>query len=201
MPSKKPDLPVSAELAAIAAKPRPARNRTPDIKCEKCDYIGRSKAELQEHLIEEHPTGVFGPDKQEEYLRLILAGEGRHTAARRLKVAPSTVARFVSLNPAFERAVLMAEEEYVEQVEARLYEAALNAEPWAVKEVLGKRNSKRWGTVPQEINVNHNGTVTQEVELGPQMSRIAQLMSNISARKALSEGTDVIDAEVVEDDV
>lgn len=198
---RNPDLPVNPELAALAAVPKPKRSRTPDVLCSKCEYIGRSNAEIAEHVIEKHPTGVFGPEKQEAYLKLILAGEGRHTAARAVGAAPATVARFMGLNAAYERAVLMAEEEYVERVEAILYTSALNAEPWAVKEVLGKRNSKRWGNVPTEINVNHSGTVEQRAELGPQLAKVAGIMANIEARRSLSAAPDVIDVEVVEDDV
>lgn len=201
MPNK-PDLPVNPELVAAVAKKRGRpRGRTADVLCDKpdCDYVGRSKAELAEHLIEVHPTGVFGPEKQDEYLAEILAGTGKHTAARRIKLAPSTVERFISLNPAFERAVKMAEEEYTEQVEAKLYEAALNAEPWAVKEVLSKRNSRRWGTIPQEINVNQRVEVTATHELSPQMARVAEIMSNLNARRALSGANDIIDAEIIEE--
>lgn len=197
------NLSIDPALAAAAAKAsQRTRSRTPDIHCDQsgCDFIGRSKPEMAEHLIDEHPTGVFGPDKQDEYISLILVGTGRHTAARKTGLSPSTVERFISVNPAFGRAVNMAEEEYVERIEQKLYDAGINGEPWAVKEVLSKRNSKRWGTVPQEIKVSHSVDIKGELNASPQMQRVSQILQDLNTRALMaSTAPEIIDAEIVDE--
>lgn len=188
------------KLIAAAEKKRAKRkDRNPEVPCPKCETVCNSKSELNEHIIDEHPTGTFTPDKQDEYVELLrLSGTGRHTAARKIGITPTAIVKFIDLNPAFGRAVVMAEEEFTERMEQELYAAAMEREPWALKEVLKKRSAKRWGDAPQEINVNVSGTVTTEIEAGPRAARIAAIEQRLKSR-ALMAGENIIEAEVIDE--
>lgn len=195
MPLKpNPELVAAAEAKRAQAS---RGKRPPDAVCTKCGDPFGSGAELEEHTIEKHPTGIFTPQVQEQFLMSLRDGKRRHSTARKLGVSPSLVAKFLELNPAFARAVQMAEEEYIELVETALYDAALNKEPWAVKEVLTKRNAKRWGDPGQKITVEHTGTVTHEIDDGHRAQQISTITERLRQR-ALMDGN-IIDAEIVED--
>ena len=112
----------------------------------------------------------FGPEVRVRFLDLIRAGMGRHAACRAIGIHPDTMRRYSRASQEFRDALSDAEEEAAEPVEAKLYEAAKNGEPWAVKEWLTKRMKARWGDV-QRTEINVTGTV--EIEPGPGMTAIA----------------------------
>lgn len=151
----------------------------------------------------ENPT-KFGPEVRETYLALIRAGHGRLSACRAVGVHPDTMRRFARHSEEFKQAMIDAEEEAAEPVEAKLYEAALAGEPWAVKEWLTKRNRARWGDPAQRVEVEVSGTVA--VEAGPGLEAVvgrvaAMQRALVERRAALMESGDIVDAVIVEGDL
>jgi hypothetical protein len=129
----------------------------------------------------------FGPDVRVRFLDLVRAGHGRHTACRAVGVSPDTFRRFYRADEEFRQAVADAEEEACEPIEAKLYEAAKEGEPWAVKEWLTKRNRARWGETAHKIEVEVTGQV--ELTAGPPVARVAELARMLEERRqVLAEG-------------
>lgn len=144
----------------------------------------------------------FGPEVRTEYLALLRAGHGRLWACRHLGIHPDTMRRFARASEDFRQQVADAEEEAAEPVEAKLYQAALEGEPWAVKEWLTKRSKARWGDESAKLEVTVSGTVS--VEAGPGLAgvigRVAAMQAQLEERRlALEEAGGVVDAEVIED--
>jgi hypothetical protein len=136
----------------------------------------------------------FGPEQRVRFLDLIRAGMGRQSACRAIDIHPETMRRYSRASQEFRDALADAEEEAAEPVEAKLYEAAKNGEPWAVKEWLSKRMKARWGETTR-VDVNVSGTV--EIEPGPGMTaiaaRVGALQQELEARRAaLVSAGDVI---------
>jgi transposase-like protein len=134
----------------------------------------------------------FGPDVRLQYLALLRAGHGRINAARSLGISPDTVRRYARASEEFRESVAEAEEEAAEPVEAKLYEAALAGEPWAVTKWLAARMRARWGEETRKVEVQH------VLEAGPGMTAIAARVGALAAelearRAALEEAGDVID--------
>lgn len=137
----------------------------------------------------------FGPEQRQRFLDLIRAGMGRQMACRSIGIHPETMRRYSRASQEFRDDLADAEEEAAEPVEAKLYEAAKNGEPWAVKEWLSKRMKARWGDI-NRVDINVSGTV--EIEPGPGMTaiaaRVAGLQAELAARRAALESADgVID--------
>jgi hypothetical protein len=102
--------------------------------------------------------------------------------------------RYARASEDFRQAVADAEEEAAEPVEAKLYAAALNGEPWAVKEWLTKRMKARWGETARQVDINVSGTVA--LEAGPGLAAISALAAELEARRAaLTEAGDVLDVD------
>lgn len=143
-----------------------------------------------------HDPYKFGPDVRARYLDLLRAGHGRQSACRAIGINIETMRRYARASEEFRQQVADAEEEAAEPVEAKLYAAALNGEPWAVKEWLTKRMRARWGEEARKVDINVSGTV--ELEAGPALRDVAALAAALEERKALLAG-DVIDVEVIEE--
>lgn len=136
----------------------------------------------------------FGPDVRSRYLDLIRAGHGRNSAARAVGINIETMRRYARASEDFRQELADAEEEAAEPVEAKLYAAALDGEPWAVKEWLTKRMRARWGEVARQVDVNVSGQV--QLEAGPGLVAIEGLARELEQRRAALEAAgDVIDAE------
>lgn len=123
------------------------------------------------------------------YLRLLRTGVGRHSAAAQAGVDPGTVVRYRTADPGFDEAAVRAEEEAAEPVQAKLYEAALDGQPWAVKLWLGRRAQGRaggasWAEEARSVEVSVNGRVEHTVELGPAAARVAELRARLEERTA-----------------
>lgn len=146
----------------------------------------------------------FGPEVRQRYLDLLAAGHGRYSACAAIGIHPETMRRFARASQEFREAVELAEEMAAEPVEAKLYEAAKNGEPWAVKEWLTKRSKARWGETAKQVDINVSGTV--ELEGGPGVraiaGRVAALQAALEERQRVLEaagGEDIVDAVVLED--
>lgn len=136
----------------------------------------------------------FGPDVRSRYLDLIRAGHGRNSAARAVGINIETMRRYARASEDFRQDLADAEEEAAEPVEAKLYAAALDGEPWAVKEWLTKRMRARWGETARQVDINVSGTVA--VEAGPGLAAISALAAELESRRAALEAAgDVIDVD------
>jgi len=128
------------------------------------------------------------------YLEWIRKGEGLSRAARLIGVSPASVREARKANLEFDEMVKAAEVEAAEPVEGKLYQAALQGEPWAVKLWLERRSSDRWSPAPQTVKVEHS--------LTPGTEQIVDLAQRLEARRqllGLNAGFEVLDADVVED--
>jgi transposase len=141
------------------------------------------------------PASKFTPENRAAYVALLRAGIGRRKAAANIGVAWRTVAEWRQGSSEFRDECEAAEAEATEEIEAVLFEAAKQREPWAVKEWLSKRDKERWG---DKVDINVSGTVNHEA--GPILERAAKLAERLEARRLeLGQGeSNFIDAEVVE---
>lgn len=131
------------------------------------------------------------------YLEWIRKGEGLSRSARRLGLDPKLFRDARRANEEFDEAVRAAEHEAAEPVENKLYEAALQGEPWAVKLWLERRSPERWNAPPIAVNVQHGLAPGTE-----QILALSQRLEERSKALGLSPGDgveEVIDAEVVEE--
>lgn len=121
------------------------------------------------------------------YLGLLAAGHGRFSAARACGVNPETVRRYMRASADFRDQVAEAEAEAAEPVEAKLYAAALDGEPWAVKEWLSKRARGRWGAEPAAASgVTVNVLAAGDVAVGTgRLSAVVELRRQLEERAAL----------------
>lgn len=99
------------------------------------------------------------PDLVERYLGEVRTGIPRISAARRVGVTARYVQSYANSNPEFMEALLEAEAEANEPVEAKLYECALAGEDWAIKLWLAKRDAQRWGGAEGGSGTTINGNV------------------------------------------
>lgn len=194
------------ELEAFAIKHKQSRALTRPIpsKCDECPEEFPSKFQLEEHVRLLHPKEPpFNDAKREEFLQKLRANVRFFAAAKAVKISPSTIKRAMKIDPAFAEAVELAEEEAAEKAEEKLWEQVEAGNMQAILKVLERRQQKRWGTEPQQINVNVSGTVTHVGAL-PHQNKIAELAQRARERQALREGTpalanpEIIDAEIVE---
>lgn len=130
----------------------------------------------------------FDAERRAAYLALLRTGYGRHEAAREVGVDPATVVRYRSADGPFDLEVVRAEEEAAEPVARKLYEAAREGQPWAVKLWLGRRAQGRAGGASWEdgvhrVEVSGQVGVAVEVELGPAAARVAELRARLEARR------------------
>ncbi|MGH7744422.1 MAG: hypothetical protein ACREQ5_06310 [Candidatus Dormibacteria bacterium] len=137
---------------------------------------------------------VLNREEVDCYLDLIRKGEGLSRAARRLNVDPRTMRDNRKMNPEFDEMVKMAEAEAAEPVEIKLYQAALDGEPWAVRMWLERRSSERWSAPAASVNVN------VQAGLAPGTERLLALAAQLEARRAMlmpgpPDGANVIDVE------
>lgn len=135
------------------------------------------------------PPPRFDESRRDVYLRLLREGRGRHQAAREVGVDPGTVVRYRAADAAFDEEATRAEEEAAEPVQAKLYEAALDGQPWAVKLWLGRRAQGRaggasWAEESRSVDVRVSGEVEHRVELGPAAARVAELRARLEERQA-----------------
>ena len=132
----------------------------------------------------------FDEEARGKYLALLSAGHGRFSAARALGVHPDTVRRFSRASSEFRESVIEAEAEAAEPVEAKLYQAALDGEPWAVKEWLSKRSKARWGQEPgaaSGVTVNVLAAGDVGVSVG-RLGAVTELRRQLEERAALGVG-------------
>lgn len=143
----------------------------------------------------------FTEERREAYLALLRQGMGRHESARAVGVDPATVVRYRTADPVYDVAVLRAEEEAAEPVSAKLYEAAKDGQPWAVKLWLSRRSQGKaggasWAEGPQVVEVAVSGSVEVVAELGPAAARVAELRARLEERRsALAEAVDLVEGE------
>lgn len=125
----------------------------------------------------------FTPEVREVYLRLLRDGKGRFAAAAACGVHPETVRRHARASEDWREAVLEAEAEACEQVEDKLWEAALDGQPWAVDRWLSSRASNRWARekVGGGVVVNVVGNVEVLV------AGVSELRAELEARRAVLE--------------
>ena len=75
----------------------------------------------------------FTPEKQEAFLALIRLGTRPLAAASSLDLAANTVKNYARSTPDFAEAMELAHHAAAEPIEEKIYEAALDGDPWAVK--------------------------------------------------------------------
>lgn len=123
------------------------------------------------------------------YLARIAMGAGRFQAAKAVGVHPETVRRFSRSSPEFKQAVIDAEDEASEAVELRLYAAAVDGEPYAVKMWLQARAKARWGVETASggvtVNVADGGQAVVAVGDG-RLAEIKGLRERLEERAGLA---------------
>lgn len=131
-------------------------------------------------------------DAWQTYLGALRVGEGRHRAAKRLGLTARAVSAWLKVNPDRQLDVDDAEDEAVELVEDRLFEAATMGEPWAVQKWLTGRAPERWKPESAGSRLSA-GTVNFNI-LDP--AEVSRMMREISTGSG--EGSGVIDVESTE---
>lgn len=149
----------------------------------------------------------FGPERRERVLGGMRRGLRPYAAAKAAGVSSETLRRTRKADPVFDEACVLAEQEWLEQIEGKLIEAAEAREPWAIQMLLKSRGRETWGD-KREVSVTVSGTV--EVEAGERLSRIAALEARLAERADLIgpavglpavavSGLEVLEAEIVEE--
>lgn len=122
---------------------------------------------------------------------LLRQGHGRYESARLVGISSETVLRHRKGDGKFRAACEDAELQAIEPIEKKLYEAAEEGEPWAVKMVLERRDPERWrDTSKTQVSVLHSGTVAHLHLEGPPTSRIEQLEQQLAQRRRELEAPD-----------
>ena len=145
----------------------------------------------------------FNPQRQAQYLDYLAANMRRGVAAKMVGVSPTTISQFRKSDPGFAEKEQAAEAEAGEAVEDALFALATEQKHFeAIKFILINRMPDKWRD-PKTIKVEHSGTVTQEIEAGPALERIALLEARLTERKAITAGPGfeegTVDAEWVDD--
>jgi hypothetical protein len=199
--SLEPDPILMAHVADHKAKPY---FQAIPSQCVDCGQEFRSKTALDKHTREVHPKEPpFNDELREDYLKLVKNGIRPLKAARRVGVSPHTVKRAMKIDPSFDEAVRLAEEEYAEEVEEVLVDRALAGDPWAVKEFLTKRSKSRWSD-DKTIFVHVQGEINHRTDLLPHEKDIMQLRQTIRERAALNgtpialDNPEIIDVEIID---
>lgn len=91
----------------------------------------------------------FDADRKRLYVKAIRRGARRRTAAEAVGVGTETVWRHMRDDDAFNKQVLEAEESRVDEVEAALYESAIQGNVTAMQVVLYNRRSDEWADMRQ----------------------------------------------------
>ena len=139
----------------------------------------------------------FTPEKQEAYLSDIRKGLRDSTAAKAVGVDTRTPRNFAERNPDFAERLELAHEEAADPVEQKLYDAALDGEPWAVNKWL-EANSKRWR--PKAAKLEISGEVIHSIEGAPLDKLLALQERAIGREEALQLTEHIEDAEIVEEE-
>lgn len=192
------------ELLAVALnhKKKNSRFQAVPSSCLECSEQLPSKVALDKHLREVHPKEPpFNDAKQAEYLNLVRSGRLPVQAAKTAGVSWAIVKKAKKLDPAFAEALEEAEEEAAEEIEVELRAAALERQPWAVKEWLNSRSKARWSP-DKTVNVVHSGIVEHRPELKPHENELLELNARARERARIRgelSDPDIIDVEIIDE--
>tara|TARA_R110002126_G_scaffold114762_1_gene253390 strand:- start:107 stop:805 length:699 start_codon:yes stop_codon:yes gene_type:complete len=145
----------------------------------------------------------FTPEKQEAFLALIRLGTRPLAAASSLDLAANTVKNYARSTPDFAEAMELAHHAAAEPIEEKIYEAALDGDPWAVKLWLTAYNPEVWGAQTQKVEIS--GEISHIVGEGSPMSDIIELQQRALQRSddralgtASEEEEEILDIEILE---
>ena len=134
------------------------------------------------------------------FIELVAQGHSRTGAAKRLGFARKTITSRMRHDPDFAAAVLEAEGEVLDEIEAVVYDRARKGHVEAAKFVLERRDPMRWGPLSARVAIVAQPEPTAEELSETAVSLIRQIIDKESraAEGDADADEDIIDAESVE---